>query len=162
MSASASRRLFLVRHALTQPDEVRRSDHSRTLSTKGVRDSVELGFEMTGHGFTPDLVIGSDATRTWQTWQHMIGAFGRPVDARFTNYLYLCSGADMRALLRRLPDTLTSVMLLAHNPGLEALVELVSGENVSLEPGELVALEFSGSWKDLDSLRLAIVEILRR
>lgn len=161
MSEAVDRRLFLVRHASAEPVGEASSDRQRMLRPKGAQESVELGFEMADRGYVPQLVLGSSATRTWQTWQHMIGAFPRAVDARFTDFLYSASDEDILGLLRRLPESVERVMVVGHNPALERLADRLSGERTTLNPGDMIALQLETEWAEIADRSTQVLGVIR-
>ena len=67
-------------------------------------------------GIVPDLVLCSSATRAVQTLKLL--QFGPGPEILIEDELYGASVAEMLARLRRVPDQVTSVLLIGHNPGI--------------------------------------------
>jgi phosphohistidine phosphatase len=51
-------------------------------------------------------------------------------------------------VLRDLPDTAATVLLIGHNPGAQDLVALLSGQQVGLDTCSIAVLAWTGSWSD--------------
>jgi phosphohistidine phosphatase len=54
--------------------------------------------------------------------------------------LYMASPADIRSLLRTVPEEAGSVMIVGHNPGLEELVAQLTGERQDLPTAALAQI----------------------
>ena len=74
--------------------------------------------------------------------------------------LYGAAASDVVARLRRVPDDIPSVLVVAHNPGLEDLVRgigtagdpgLIDRVRASFPTGAFATLTFDGPWKDFGS-----------
>lgn len=75
---------------------------------------------LASHPLVPDLVLCSTALRSRQTCERLAPALaGAPV--RYERRIYAASADDLLARVQALPDTVTSVLLIGHNPGLEDL-----------------------------------------
>ena len=79
-----------------------------------------MALAMRDFGIVPDVVLVSSARRTLQTLEAFApfeqGALVEPLEA-----LYLASWQQMLDVIRRVPETARSVMLVGHNPGLHDL-----------------------------------------
>ena len=119
-------KLVLLRHAKSSwKHEL--PDHERPLSGRGRRDAPVVGQRIAEAGFSPDLVLSSDSTRTRQTWARMKDALGDP-PVRWLPEFYLADPTTIFGKLAELdgPETVPgTVVVLGHNPGWEdALAEL--------------------------------------
>jgi phosphohistidine phosphatase len=65
-------------------------------------------------------------------------------------HLYMASPADILSLLRAVRENAETVMIIGHNPGLEELVEQLTGERQDLPTAALahIVLEID-QWRDL-------------
>jgi phosphohistidine phosphatase len=127
------RRLIVMRHAKSAW-ETDGPDHERPLNKRGRRDAPRIGEHLRELGWVPERVLSSDALRTRETWELMKAELGRgapEVVPTFTRELYLCSVAQVCALLGHVADTVRTVMVLGHNPTWEELVGRLTG---TLEP----------------------------
>ena len=123
---TALRQLLLLRHAKSLWDDPKLSDHARPLNTRGRMAARALRGAMRELGLAPDLVLVSSARRTLQTlealapWDEL--PLIEPMDA-----LYLASARAMLDVLHDVTETVRSVLLIGHNPGMHELAMLLIG-----------------------------------
>lgn len=153
------RHIYLLRHAHAVVGDATTPDHDRPLSSRGHAECAAIAQWLASHPLTPDRVICSTATRTRETLAgvHALGA-DWPV-ASFNPKLYLASPGELLQLLQSLPDEITNILLVGHNPGIQELAMLLAGpvqgpDHESLElgmmTGGLVGLETGPSaWSEL-------------
>lgn len=89
-----------------------------------------MGAAMRRIGLAPDVVLVSSALRTQQTLEALEPWEDRPNIETIAN-LYMASYAQIRDLLRALPETVRSVMVVGHNPGIHELAQLLAGPAMS-------------------------------
>jgi phosphohistidine phosphatase len=101
--------LYLLRHAKSSWSDPSLPDHESPLAPKGVRDAKRLAKHLRRLEITPALVLCSSAPDT------------RDVRAR----------AAQR--LRAVPDTVGSLLLIGHNPGLHDLALVLTATGAELD-----------------------------
>jgi phosphohistidine phosphatase len=114
------KRLILFRHGKTERHALSGEDFDRRLTVRGCEDSHLMAKVLAEAGLAPDLVLISSAARAQETWDAAKTVFpGVKCETRPELY-----NADQRDLSRiaRKADADT-VMIVAHNPGLQALTE---------------------------------------
>ena len=85
-----------------------------------------MGRVMRSEDLVPDLILVSTARRAMETLEALQPWAGQPiVDAK--KALYLASAQHMLDLLRNANDTVRSILLIGHNPGVHALAVLLVG-----------------------------------
>ena len=78
----------------------------------------------------PDIIYCSAAVRTRQTTDHLLATFGDTApEVHYLQSLYLGSPAALLDALTDVPQQLSHVMLVAHNPGIEDLSAQLQGES---------------------------------
>jgi len=123
---TAARRLMLLRHAKSDwPTGV--ADHDRPLSPRGRHDAPRVGEEMARRGLKPDLALVSTAERTRETYA-LVEAFLAGAPVRFEPALYGGQAEAILRVIRTTPDAVSSLLVIGHNPGLEAAAALLIGE----------------------------------
>ena len=155
------RQLMLLRHAKSSWDDPGLSDHARPLNTRGRRAASAMADAMRELGLSPDLVLVSSARRTLQTLDALTpfedGALVEPMDA-----LYLAPWPRLLDEIHNTPETVRSLLLIAHNPGLHELALALLGPN---EPdradtrrlaegyptGALVEFTIASAWRQLEA-----------
>jgi phosphohistidine phosphatase len=157
--------LLILRHAKSSWKFPDLSDHDRPLNRRGKRDAPRMGKTLKERGLVPDLVISSTATRAKDTASAVAkhsGYKGKRI--RFES-LYAAEPGAYLAVLRELTDNYQRVLIVGHNPGVEELIELLTGEIHIVPTCTLAQIEFDiEKWSDtLHRLtdRGRIVEILK-
>ncbi|SPF77793.1 SixA phosphatase family protein [Pseudoprimorskyibacter insulae] len=105
-------RLIAMRHAKSDWSAETGSDHARPLNDRGVKSAKAMGDWLRAHGYLPDLVLCSTATRTRQTLDFL--ALEAPV--QFEDSLYHASACTMLDSVEG--ATGDTVLLIGHNPGM--------------------------------------------
>jgi phosphohistidine phosphatase len=132
--------LTLLRHAKSGWDDPVARDFDRPLNPKGQRAAAMMGRHMKSLGLVFDHVIASPAIRVVETLRHVSQGYGGEFAPVWEHRAYLGSAATLLDIIRELPDTIESVLISGHNPGLEELVLLLSEDDGSLR-GQ-VAIKF--------------------
>jgi phosphohistidine phosphatase len=159
-----ARLVYLFRHAKSSRDDPELADEERPLAPRGERACEAMSRYMSLAEVRPDLVLCSSALRTRQTLERVMPALGEHTPVQHSSALYL---ADPRAMLDRLrgcPEDVSSVMLVGHNPSLQALaLGLVRGGDsegraevaamaAKFPTGALTILVYHGAtWAELDA-----------
>ena len=142
--------LLVLRHAKSSWSDPALDDHERPLSKRGRRDGPRMGELVREHGLIPDVVISSDAVRARLTAEAVAEAARYAGQILLDRRLYIASPADIRSLLRTVPDKAETVMIVGHNPGLEELAALLTGERKDLPTAALVQIVLPiDQWRDL-------------
>lgn len=154
-------RLLLLRHAKSAWDEQGAADHDRPLAPRGERAAELVAVFLAQRGPAPDLVLCSTALRTRQTLSRVLAhlaAPGRAPEVRYEHDLYLAEAGELLERLRAVPDSVGTVMLVGHNPGLEVLAARLAEQDdtgemrrlhTGLPTGALVDFSVANAWRDL-------------
>lgn len=132
------RTLLILRHGKAAPDDGNHSDAARPLTARGQREAALMGQLLHEEQLTPDRIVASSSRRTRETAREAAAAvhFSGAIDE--LDELYLAEPeAYITAVRRNAPDA-QRVLLVGHNPGLEALALILTGEPVALPPAGLV------------------------
>ena len=117
---AAMHTLYLLRHAKSSWSDSSLTDHERPLAPRGERDAKRVAKHLRRLEVRPALVLCSSAVRTRATAELILPALaGAPLEVEEGLY-----GAGSEALLERLravPESVASVLLIGHNPGLHEL-----------------------------------------
>lgn len=107
-----------MRHGKSSWDDSTLADRDRPLSRRGERDVPRIAERIKAHKVRPSLIAASNAKRTWQTARLVAETIGYPREFMHREpSLYLADAATLRAFVAALDDTLNSVLVCAHNPG---------------------------------------------
>lgn len=136
-------RLWILRHAQAEPDSDSGRDRDRRLSPSGRRCCQHLNQVIAASdGWPPERILVSPAVRTRETAALALKGLKVPTP-EIDSSLWM---ADVPTLIDRI-ESLDDrrLMLIGHNPGLEALVKTLGGSLPvpGLKPGTLVVLQFN-------------------
>ena len=164
-----ARTLVLLRHAKAEhPDN--KIDFDRELTSRGETDADAAGAWLADERIHPDLVFCSPAARTRQTWQGVSIALAQagsgPVspEVRYEKGLYAGGRTEVFDLLRTVPDTVHTVLVVGHNPTVsEVSILLVpdeqwDGQQVELRTSGLAVHRAEGSWSTTEPGSMALIE----
>jgi phosphohistidine phosphatase len=151
--------LLLLRHAKSSGEDAATSDRDRPLNARGRRAAIGMRRAMREFGLIPDLILVSTAKRTLETlsalepWDDT--PLIEPMDA-----LYLADARRLLGTLREVAETVRSVLLIGHNPGLHELALSLADPRVSamtpmrgltegFPTGALAEFSVTGPWSGL-------------
>jgi phosphohistidine phosphatase len=120
------KRLITFRHAKSGWEQTATRDFDRALNDKGRRAAIVMGRYMRDADMTFERVIASPAVRVVETLDAMFEGYGARGSVEWERRLYLASGAGLLEAVQDVPDEIGTVMLAAHNPGIEELVLMLS------------------------------------
>ena len=113
------RTLYLMRHAKSDRGNPALSDIDRPLAPRGRRDAPAMAAYMREHDYRPDLVLCSPATRTRETLALLQPALAPDTRVEYDRKMYPGSPDVLLRRLRDVAETIASVLVIGHNPGLE-------------------------------------------
>lgn len=120
--------LLIMRHGKSSWKDENLTDHERPLKKRGRKDSKLMAVEIENRDIIPDLIIASTAQRTRETVEVIIDTLFHDIKLIYSDDLYMGEPQDFIDILTRQPNELTTIMIVAHNPGLEIFLDIISGE----------------------------------
>lgn len=143
--------LLILRHAKSSWSNPVLADHDRPLNKRGKRDAPRMGELLRREEMLPDLIISSTARRARDTAQIVAEHSGCDGQIWLERDLYAAEAEEILGVLATLPDEHTCVMVVGHNPGLEELLEALSGNYERLPTAALAQLYLPiAHWRDLN------------
>jgi phosphohistidine phosphatase len=157
------KRLLILRHAKSSWANSSISDWQRPLNERGLRDAPRAGEWLRERALTPDLILTSDAVRARTTAEAVARAAGYSQEIRIEPSLYHARPDDVLAVLGGVSAEARTVLVVGHNPGLEELVQQLTGEHHDLPTAALVHIAMAiAVWSDVTTVSAAaIVDIWR-
>lgn len=123
------RTLVLIRHAKSSWSNPLQSDFERPLNSRGEQDAPMMGSHLKKLSLIPDLIISSTATRAINTAKKIAEAIGYNQDEiRQEDHLYHCIPQVFEEIITELPETIKTVFIVAHNPGITAFTNELSAK----------------------------------
>lgn len=152
--------LFLLRHGKSSWVDRDVPDFDRPLKNRGIGASKLIGQYMASKGQHPEVILCSQSVRTQETLKYFLEANKGDHDIKIIRSLYLAGPDRIIKQLSKVPESVNSVMVIGHNPGLQLLtMELTSEPNHHLRQvgkkfptGALAELSSEQtSWKPLSA-----------
>jgi phosphohistidine phosphatase len=152
------KRLWLLRHAKSSWDDPGLPDPDRPLAPRGRRAAELLAAHLAAADVRPSVVLCSSSLRTRQTLAAILPTLGDALEIRIEQALYAAGAAQLLDRLGRLPNRMSSAMVIAHNPGIQDLAlalaaggPALAGLREKVPTGALATLELDVErWRDLD------------
>ncbi|GAK70829.1 hypothetical protein RRU01S_14_00500 [Agrobacterium rubi TR3 = NBRC 13261] len=119
-------RVYLLRHANAAWANPGEHDFDRQLDNKGYAEAELIGERMATRGFVPDVVLSSTAVRCRETAQAVRRAFNDAFEITYVDEMYNAQVETYLALISG-HSSAQSVMLVGHNPTIEAVAEALLG-----------------------------------
>lgn len=158
MSVDTPRRIVLLRHAKADWPQV--SDHERPLADRGRQDAPVAGRRLADSGIDFDLALCSTAARTRETWKLAVHELPRRPKTVYEERVYEASPGELIAVLNEVPDDVSDVLLIGHNPGVQGLADVLAGSSEGdaaarmsrrgFPTSAFAVLSYNGSWKGLE------------
>jgi phosphohistidine phosphatase len=153
--------LLLLRHAKSSRGDATLPDRDRPLNGRGRHAAAAMRAAMRRLGLAPDLILVSPSRRTLQTLEALEPWDDTPLTEHVA-VLYLGNAGQLRTLLRGVAETVRSVLLIGHNPGMHDLALELAGDAAQAEPdavmrrlmekyppGALIEFAVAGPWRQL-------------
>jgi phosphohistidine phosphatase len=139
------RTLILLRHAKSDwsGDE---ADIARPLAKRGRRQAPDAGRWLAANIDGIDLAVVSPATRARSTWDLVAAELDVLPPTRIDDRVYAASDHELLTVVRELSDDIETVVLVGHNPGIEDLASLLTGERSQMPTSALAVITVPGSW----------------
>jgi len=154
--------LFLLRHAKSSWDDLSLSDFDRPLNERGRRTAPFMGELMRKRGLSPQIIISSPAARAGETALAVTKAAGLKVEPVYDARIYEASPHTLVEIITAIDDLRSSAMLVGHNPGMEGVVNFLTGRVEPMPTAALAVLELDiDRWQDMNAGSARKAEILR-
>ncbi|AFJ02742.1 putative phosphohistidine phosphatase, SixA [Methylophaga frappieri] len=163
MATPSSRKtLLLMRHGKASNNS-HYADIDRPLTRMGEDQCRQIADWLGSHVGKPDYWLVSPALRTQQTADivsHRLRCHPRASVSPIS--LYLAEPTSLIGSLRQLPDTVQTVILVGHNPGLSESLRLLTGGTMLeslLQPASLAVMTLDDAWSRLGSSPLRLYQV---
>jgi phosphohistidine phosphatase len=143
--------LLVMRHAKSSWKHSELPDFERPLNKRGKRDAPEMGHLLRDRELLPQYIVASTAQRVRETVELFEEACGFSGQVGWDEKLYLADPEVILRVLAAVPDEFERVMVVAHNPGLEMIVQLLSNRIESLSTGAVACFALRiEHWSELN------------
>lgn len=155
------RRLYMIRHAKSSWNDSSVSDFDRVLNDRGERDAPMMGNVIKKLDIIPDIIISSTAKRAAQTAKKIATAIGYDIkNIKWVEKLYHCSPQVFEEVIYELDENISTVFIVAHNPGITDFVNQLS-QSFRLDNMPtcgIIGAEFElNSWSEFSSVEKQVL-----
>lgn len=143
--------LFIFRHAKSDWKASFESDHERPLAKRGVKAARLMGRFVERTDQVPEQVLSSTAVRARRTADLAIEAGSWQCQVEYVDSLYGATTLSSIALVQAQDDSLSSLMIVGHQPTLSELIaELSGGSWVRFPTAALARIDLATeSWEQI-------------
>jgi phosphohistidine phosphatase len=148
------KRLILARHAKSSWSYPHLSDIERPLNKRGKKAAPIMGRALRDRNLIPEAIFASPSVRTRKTSALLAEQLEFPVEEiQIIDEFYGAHPGMVAGFARELDDSLSTVMLVGHNPTWTSLCHHLTGEHLdNLPTSGIVVIDFEiEHWADLGS-----------
>ncbi|OIN82315.1 SixA phosphatase family protein [Mycobacterium malmoense] len=139
------------------------ADHDRPLAPRGIKEAGLAGDWLRANALTIDAVLCSTATRARET----LAKTGIDAPVRYVERLYDTTPGIMIEEINKVPDDVTTLLVVGHEPTTSALALTLADEDTDTAVAERISAKFPtsaiailavpGAWADLEPGQAALV-----
>jgi phosphohistidine phosphatase len=152
--------LYVLRHGHAAPESEAETDHARVLTPRGVAEARHAAKHWAKRASEPRFILSSDAARARQTAELCKGHHPK-AELRLLSSLYLAEPPEYLDAISGVDGAVASVLVVGHNPGLEALVYALCQCSEHLATASLVEIELNATgWADAARARAGAARVI--
>ncbi len=155
-----NKKLIIVRHSKSSWKDLSLDDFNRPLNKRGKEDGPIISNYLSKKTNFIDFLHSSSSVRTFETSKFFTDRikFGK---VKYDDNLYHSSSESILNLIKNYSNEYSSVMLIAHNPGLTHLINQIT--NISLDnlpTTGLAEIHFScNKWNEISSKNSNLIDL---
>jgi phosphohistidine phosphatase len=141
--------VIIVRHAKSSWDDHNLTDFERPLNERGKRDAPEMAERLRKKKIQPDAFISSPAKRAKKTAYIFAETYGvEKEDVMLVETLYEAAANVFYDVISQLSESLKTIVVFSHNPGLTDFVNSLTEVRVDNVPTcGMFAVSVDGTWE---------------
>lgn len=124
--------LFILRHAKSSWENAALADFERPLNPRGLEAAAFMGNLIRENQIQPDVILSSPAKRAKQTALLIKETAKLEKEIRYEEKIYEASPLILLKIISKIENENETALLVGHNPGLEGLIKLLTGENQAM------------------------------
>jgi phosphohistidine phosphatase len=143
--------LLIMRHAKSSWKEDDLPDHERPLKKRGMKDAARMGKLLKEKGLIPDKILSSTAVRAADTATIIAEKTNYKKAVEYLDKLYMAEGSMILQILQMQPKDVNVLLVIGHNPGMEALVQSLNKKVESLPSAAIAYFQADiKNWTELN------------
>ncbi len=135
--------LLVMRHAKSSWRNMSLTDHQRPLNKRGKADVPKMGRLLKRMDLTPELILTSTAERALTTAELVALSSDYEEEIELRPEFYHAEPEAYIEELQTVDAKYGRVMVVGHNPGMEELVELLSGQLIHFTTANIAHIRLS-------------------
>ncbi len=144
--------LYVLRHGHAAPEGEAGSDHERELTPRGQAEAKRAARHLSQRNPLPSLILTSSATRARETAEQCVTVLAH-AQLMILEGLYLAEPPSYLAALAARAEPHDTVLVVGHNPGLEALIYVLTDRSEHLATASLVEIALPiAAWTELSGV----------
>ncbi len=155
-----NKKLIIVRHSKSSWKDLSLDDFNRPLNKRGKEDGPIISNYLSKRTNFIDLLHSSSSVRTFQTSKFFTERI-KFAKVKYDDNLYHSSSESILNLIKNYSNEYSSVLLIAHNPGLTHLINQIT--NISLDnlpTTGLAEIHFScNKWNEISSKNSNLIDL---
>ena len=145
------KRLLIMRHAKSSWKDTDLTDHERPLKKRGKDDAHRMGKLLKSKKIVPDVILCSTAARARETAELVADSMKFKDKIIYSDALYMAEPSDILAEIASHGKKHKTVMVIGHNPGSEALLQILTGKVESLPTASIAYVTAKiDDWKGVE------------
>jgi len=143
------KQLVLIRHAQATDHK---NDFERGLSAFGLSQIASVAKKISKQEIKIDKVLYSAAKRTQQSAEHLATHLGYVIELEADNQLYLCSATYLYDAIAMTDNSIATLCLIAHNPGISEFANRLTQAPIykELATAEVIVVDLkTDNWTDI-------------
>lgn len=137
--------LYLLRHAKSSWADASQPDFERPLTNRGREACALVGEFIQEKGIDFEVVLVSTAVRTRETIELVKERAKLGGEVRYDERIYEAPVSRLLEIISEIDDDRESVLLVGHNPGIEGLLALLTGEPQSVTTANLAKIKIEAT-----------------
>jgi phosphohistidine phosphatase len=142
--------LVFLRHAKAENGSAGSPDFDRALNDRGRKEAQAVGVFIREQNLGLDLVLSSTAKRARETTELVLASANLAVDVRYDQRIYEAGPLRLLEVVSQIEEERSSVLLVGHNPGIEELLQLLTGRLEHMATGTLAKIDLKAAgWSEV-------------
>ena len=137
--------LFLLRHAKAENAAPGLTDLNRALNSRGRNEAQAIGTFLKKQNIKFDRVLCSPAVRARETTELVLQSAELAANVRYDQRIYEAGPRRLLEVISEIEEDLSVVLLVGHNPGMEELLQLLTGSLEQLATGTLAKIDLAAA-----------------
>ena len=132
-SCRKMKNLLLMRHSDAQSaPTVKGQDHDRPLTSRGREKCLAIAKYLAQHALLPEAILASSATRCIQTAETLLQSLDLSLEIGAVPELYQASLDLYLGTIHQVPDQLSNVLIVGHNPTIQGFAHAMRKTGVEV------------------------------